>query len=135
MHFVWKYFPPSPHFKQALRKHGIQSAPVLLAPSIEDHDEGAYLGIVDTMMILHAIIGAVAKAEGKGLYNSLSAKWEKMDAIGSDVMNRKLITIIGTMCCVLPCCVSPCRVASGVSFHFEVTPVHYTLNISDHSAL
>ena len=70
---------------------------MLLAPSIEDHDEGAYLGIVDTMMILHAIISAVAKAEGKGLYHSLVAKWEKMDSLGSDIMNRKLITIIGTL--------------------------------------
>lgn len=75
-----------------LSEENILSAPVVLAPSIEDTDSGDYLGILDVLDILQFITKHVLPGvKGKTGID----KWQALRDGGEDILQMKLIQICG----------------------------------------
>lgn len=81
---------------EQLSKQHIMAAPVRLAPSLEDHDEGAYLGIVDSQCLLEFITSMAKDAQAtQAKAGQPATKHAYLGDVGADFLGEKLIKVCG----------------------------------------
>eukprot|EP01147_Barroeca_monosierra_P001501 gene1501-4659_t len=73
-----------------LAEHHILSAPVVLAPSLEDEDSDTYMGIIDIAEILKALVEDVLEDKA-----DVADRWGKLKSSALPFFERKVITLMG----------------------------------------